>query len=43
MARDDARLMLERDPTLETTRGEALRILLYVFERDAAARLLRSG
>jgi ATP-dependent DNA helicase RecG len=43
IARDDARLMLERDPALQSVRGEALRTLLYVFERDAAARLLRSG
>lgn len=42
-ARDDARLILERDPTLASPRGEALRTLLYLFERDAAIRLLRAG
>ncbi len=42
-ARDDARLILERDPELKGDRGEALRVLLYLFERDAAVRLLRSG
>jgi ATP-dependent DNA helicase RecG len=42
-ARDDARLILERDPELKSARGEALRILLYLFERDAAVRTLRSG
>jgi ATP-dependent DNA helicase RecG len=42
-ARDDARLILERDPELESTRGQALRTLLYLFERDAAVRNLRSG
>ena len=42
-ARDDARLVLERDPDLEGPRGEALRTLLYLFERDAAVRYLRSG
>ncbi len=42
-ARDDARLILERDPELSGERGEALRALLYLFERDAAVRLLRSG
>jgi ATP-dependent DNA helicase RecG len=42
-ARDDARLTLERDPELSTPRGEALRILLYLFERDAAVKYLRSG
>ncbi|MGF1640756.1 MAG: ATP-dependent DNA helicase RecG [Rhodospirillales bacterium] len=42
-ARDDARLVLERDPALQTARGRALRILLYLFERDAAVQFLRSG
>ena len=42
-ARDDARLILSRDPQLTTKRGKALRTLLYLFERDAAAGLLRSG
>ena len=42
-ARDDARLILDRDGDLETQRGTALRILLYLFERDAAIRNLRSG
>ncbi len=42
-ARDDARLILERDPELEGPRGQALRTLLYLFERDAAVRFLRSG
>ena len=43
IARDDARLVVERDPELVTTRGEALRVLLYLFERDAAVRTARSG
>jgi len=43
VARDDARLILDRDPHLETERGQALRALLYLFERDAAVKLLRSG
>ncbi len=42
-ARDDAELILLRDPTLGTPRGKALKTLLYLFERDAAAKLLRSG
>ena len=42
-ARDDARLILHRDPELAGDRGEALRVLLYLFERDAAVRYLRSG
>jgi ATP-dependent DNA helicase RecG len=43
MARDDARLVLARDPDLADPRGRALRVLLYLFERDAAVRYLRSG
>ncbi|MFT0890864.1 ATP-dependent DNA helicase RecG [Pseudochelatococcus sp. G4_1912] len=43
IARDDARLILERDPSLATERGRALRVLLYLFERDEAIRLLRAG
>lgn len=42
-ARDDARLVLARDPDLADPRGKALRVLLYLFERDAAVRYLRSG
>jgi ATP-dependent DNA helicase RecG len=42
-ARDDAALVLTRDPTLTSPRGEALRHLLYLFERDEAIRLLRAG
>jgi ATP-dependent DNA helicase RecG len=42
-ARDDAALVLARDPDLTTPRGEALRHLLYLFERDEAVRLLRAG
>jgi ATP-dependent DNA helicase RecG len=43
VARDDARLILERDAGLASARGQNLRILLYLFERDAAIRLVRSG
>lgn len=42
-ARDDAALILMRDPELKTQRGEALRSLLYLFERDEAVKLLSSG
>ncbi len=42
-ARDDAKLILTRDPDLKSPRGEALRVLLYLFERDEAVRYLRSG
>ena len=42
-ARDDAALILERDATLASPRGEALRTLLYLFERDAAIAYARAG
>jgi ATP-dependent DNA helicase RecG len=42
-ARDDAALTLTRDPELGSERGQALRHLLYLFERDEAIRLLRAG
>jgi ATP-dependent DNA helicase RecG len=42
-ARKDAQLVLSRDPNLTSPRGEALRHLLYLFERDEAIRLLRAG
>ncbi|HLJ62941.1 MAG TPA: ATP-dependent DNA helicase RecG [Stellaceae bacterium] len=42
-ARDDARLILARDPELSSLRGQALRLLLHLFERDRAVRYLRSG
>ena len=43
IARDDARLIVDTDPHLESPRGEALRVLLYLFGRDEAIRLLRAG
>ena len=43
IARDDARLILQNDPGLKSDRGQALRTLLFLFERDAAVGLIRSG
>jgi ATP-dependent DNA helicase RecG len=43
MARDDARLIVERDPQLKSERGEALRMLLYLFRQDSAIKTLTSG
>jgi len=43
VAHDDARLVLERDPHLESERGRALRVLLYLFRRDEAVQYLRAG
>jgi ATP-dependent DNA helicase RecG len=42
-ARDDARLVIDRDPDLQSERGKALRALLYLFRRDDAVRTLRAG
>jgi ATP-dependent DNA helicase RecG len=43
IATDDARLLIDRDGGLTGPRGQAARVLLYLFERDAAVNLLRSG
>src|SRR5262249_13746291 len=43
IAHDDARLVLERDPELASPRGEALRLLLYLFRRDEAVQYSRTG
>jgi ATP-dependent DNA helicase RecG len=43
VAHDDARLVLTRDPTLDSERGQALRTLLYLFQRDEAVQYLRAG
>ncbi len=42
-SRDDARRIVEQDPDLKSKRGEALRLLLYLFGRDEAVQLLGSG
>ncbi|WP_271438852.1 ATP-dependent DNA helicase RecG [Pontixanthobacter luteolus] len=42
-AHDDARILMDRDGGLTGTRGEAARILLYLFERDWGVQLLRGG
>jgi ATP-dependent DNA helicase RecG len=43
VAREDAKLILTRDPQLASPRGQALRTLLYLFGRDHAVRYIRSG
>jgi ATP-dependent DNA helicase RecG len=43
VARDDAQLVLTRDPDLQSDRGHRLRTLLYLFGRDEAVRYLRTG
>jgi len=42
-ARDDAQMVLAQDPKLMTARGQALRVLLYLFECDEAVRLFRAA
>ncbi|UZK69865.1 ATP-dependent DNA helicase RecG [Sphingomonas sp. S1-29] len=42
-ANSDARLLVDRDGGLSGERGQAARVALYLFERDAAVGLLRSG
>ena len=43
IAQRDALLLLDRDGGLASARGQAARICLYLFERDQAVGLLRSG
>ena len=43
VARQDAAVLLDRDPKLETPRGRAVRLLLRLFERGPALRTLASG
>lgn len=43
LAHDDARLLVDRDGGLASKRGEAARLLLYLFERDWGVQLLRGG
>ena len=43
VARDEARLRLTRDADLTGKDADALRLLLYLFERDDAVRLIRAG
>jgi ATP-dependent DNA helicase RecG len=42
-ARDQARLILARDPELTGDKAEGLKLLLYLFERDDAIKLMRAG
>ena len=42
-ARNDAKYIVNIDPELQTQRGCALRLLLYLFRKDEAVKTLRSG
>jgi ATP-dependent DNA helicase RecG len=43
VARKDALVHVQRDPTLTSERGHALRLLLHLFDRDDAVRLIEAG
>jgi ATP-dependent DNA helicase RecG len=43
MAHRDAAVLLSRDPRLDTPRGRAVRVLLRLFERNAAMRTVAAG
>ncbi|MFG6080892.1 ATP-dependent DNA helicase RecG [Paracoccus litorisediminis] len=43
LARKDAQAFLERDPTMESPRGRAVRLLLWLMEQDRAIRLVTAG
>jgi ATP-dependent DNA helicase RecG len=43
MARQDAVLLLQRDPRLESERGEAVKVLLNLFEQRDAIETVRAG
>jgi ATP-dependent DNA helicase RecG len=43
VAHDYSNVFLNKDPNLTSSRGQALRNLLYLFEKDDALRLLRAG
>ena len=42
-ASKDAKMIIEMDENLKTPRGEALRTLLYLFERDDAVKTYLAG
>jgi ATP-dependent DNA helicase RecG len=43
LAQSDARKLMADDPTLETDRGRAVRVLLWLMEQDRAIRLISVG
>ncbi|MDO5613433.1 MAG: ATP-dependent DNA helicase RecG [Paracoccus sp. (in: a-proteobacteria)] len=43
MARQDARALLERDPTLDSARGQAVRLLMWLMEQEKAVKLIGVG
>lgn len=43
VAQSDARALLAADPVLESARGQAVRVLLWLMEQDRAIRLITVG
>jgi ATP-dependent DNA helicase RecG len=43
VAQSDSRLLLSQDPDLTSPRGRAMRVLLYLMEREKAIRMLSVG
>jgi len=43
VAQQDARLLAQTDPKLTTPRGQAARLLLYLFEQDVGVELIKAG
>ncbi|MBF9050591.1 ATP-dependent DNA helicase RecG [Roseobacter sp. HKCCD9010] len=43
IAQSDARALLERDPKLESPRGQSMRVLLWLLEQEKAIRLISVG
>lgn len=42
-ATQDARLLIQQDPGLKSERGQAARVLLYLFEQDYGIAMMRAG
>lgn len=42
-ATQDARLLVQQDPNLSSERGQAARVLLYLFEQDYGIAMMRAG
>ena len=43
IANDDAKMLLESDPTLSDARGRAARVLLWLMEQDKAIQMISVG
>ena len=43
IAMDDARALIAKDPDLTSTRGEAVRVLLWLLEQDKAIEMISIG